>query len=267
MEFWESPIVPFSGHPVWLLPKMTSLTLATVVLVLQLIGCLKTSHSTERLTTAIQSMSCPCTQEFSQTLTATPSLSIVSTSCLPSPSSAVPTIPVIADCDKETNRTIQWVNATVPAEIARLFISNGLCSEPPPSWMKFERIQIYIRSTLCDFVRQLTDQYVSSNHDKYVESAIGLIHERGNKEEFNCSDMTKINARKTSQKLKAVPPQDNKIHKIYHEVIDALSSSSDSDSCTLKCENLGPLCDVAATLTDLTLEKKKVNPTCLPGVL
>jgi hypothetical protein len=169
--------------------------------------------------------------------------------------------------DENTNQTIQWVNASVPVEIIQLFLSNGLCSAPLKLPKGSKHAGAENRKILCDFVGSLADQYANATTmNKYVEKAMGLMHERANKEAFNCSDLRKIKERKESLKLNVVaPPKGHKILELYQDVTEKFIASETPERCKQKCQNQQQLCEVAATLTDLTLEK--VNPGLLFGLL
>jgi hypothetical protein len=158
------------------------------------------------------------------------------------------------ECDKENDQTIQWVSDQVPVEIIGLFLCNGPCSDSSNSLVKDES-QRYNKETLCGFVRNIAEQYVSPGGDDDVVRAITLMHERANKQPFRCSDLKNIQDRKSGLKLKDRFSSNEAMHDLYIHVIEILSNSEDSQSCEHKCKKLGTVCDIAATLTNLTLEK------------
>ena len=170
--------------------------------------------------------------------------------------------PVVADCDEATQLTILWVKASVPVEILQLFISGGLCSESS----SHQHSHSFIEPT-CKFVRNLTDRHVSRDGDSYVESRMQLMHESSNKVNFSCGDMKKMHNRITSLGLKDELATTNVMYDLHDAVVmELFYPLTDSQRCNRKCKDVMPLCSVAATLTNITLEEIKAKP-CLPGVL
>ena len=153
-----------------------------------------------------------------------------------------------------------WVNATVPVEVIKLFTPDGICTRE-------DVVDVLLHQT-CAYVKKVTELYVkprdSSKTD--VETAMQLIRQSINKVTFSCSNITEIRKRllKNSLQLKS----DHELSTGFSTVFAFFYALSDEKECQETCkDDTWLVCSVAATLLNITLDKKTtlVEPTCQPG--